>query len=152
MSATLTAVLQHGRNNPVAHCGIVQKGRAVFEDIAAFAASMPASYRRAFDPVEVASHAAIVSRRGAKATHVEAWDELPGRVVAVCIVADDRPGLLARISAALVAHEVAVVRAHGYTRAPRGAAKQAVDFLWLRRVKNGEPATLHHRRPASLRA
>jgi [protein-PII] uridylyltransferase len=120
----------------------VEKGRAVFEDIAAFAASMPVSYRRAFDPVEVASHAAIVAHRGAKPTHVEAWDELPGRVVAVCVVADDRPGLLAQISTALVAQEVDVVRAHGYTRVPRTGKKEAVDFLWLRRVKNGELASI----------
>jgi [protein-PII] uridylyltransferase len=116
----------------------MQKGRAVFEDIAAFAASMPASYRRAFDPVEVATHAAIVSRRDGKTTHIEAWDELPGRVVAVCIVADDRPGLFARISAALVAHEIDVVRAHGYVRKKEHEPDEAVDFLWLRRVRRGE--------------
>lgn len=121
---------------------LVQKPRAVFEDIAAFAASMPATYRRAFDPVEVATHAAIVARRGDKTTHLEAWDELPGRVVAVCVVADDRPGLLARISAALVAHEVDVVRAHGYGRTRRNGTKEAVDFLWLRRTRNGELTTI----------
>ncbi len=111
----------------------------MLEQVAEYAASMPASYREAFDPVEVATHAAIVARRRGRPTHVEAWDELPGRVVAVCVVADDRPGLLARISAALVAHEVDVVRAHGYCR-PLGSSgrMEAIDFLWLRRTRGGE--------------
>jgi len=126
----------------MANFAVVQKPRAVLEDIAAFAASMPATYRRAFDPVEIASHAAIVARRGDKTTHIEAWDELPGRVVAVCFVADDHPGLLARISAALVAHEVDVVRAHHYRRTTRDGTREAVDFLWVRRTRNGELRTI----------
>jgi [protein-PII] uridylyltransferase len=81
-------------------------------------------------------------RRGGRATHVEAWDELPGRVLCVCVVADDRPGLLARVSAALVAHEIDVVRAYGYTRKGRHSAAEAVGFLWLRRLCAGELDTL----------
>ena len=75
------------------------------ESVAEFVASMPTSYREAFahDEEAVEVHAGIASRREASATRVEIWKDLPERVVAICIVADDRPGLLSQISAALVA-------------------------------------------------
>lgn len=107
---------------------------------APFAASMPAAYHGAFDEDAIALHAAVVSRRESSATHVEIWKELPERVVAVCIVADDRPGLLSQISAALVAHEIDVVTAHAYVRTRADHTKEAVDFLWIRRVA-GEGGT-----------
>ncbi len=119
--------------------GVMRSDRASLEAVAAFAGSMPAAYREAFDPIEIAAHAAIVARRGPAPTHVESWDELPGRVLALCVVADDGPGLLARVSAALVAHEVDVVRAYGYARAN---THEAVMFLWVRRVVRGELASL----------
>lgn len=95
---------------------------------------MPASYREAFDQEARQAHAGIVSRRDTSATRVEIWQELPGRVVAVCIVADDRPGLLSQICSALVALEIDVVAAHAYGHARPDGALEAVDFLWLRRV------------------
>lgn len=101
---------------------------------------MPAAYHAAFDEAAIALHAAVVSRRESSATHVEIWKELPERVVAVCIVADDRPGLLSQISAALVAHEIDVVTAHAYVRTRADHTKEAVDFLWIRRVA-GEGGT-----------
>jgi UTP:GlnB (protein PII) uridylyltransferase len=122
--------------------GTVRRHRAALEDVAAFAASMPPSYREAFDPAEIATHAAIVARRGAGVTHVEPWDELPGRVLCVCVVAPDRAGLLARVSAALVAHEIDVVRAYGYTREGRDGVAEAICFFWLRRLRAGELETV----------
>jgi [protein-PII] uridylyltransferase len=100
--------------------------------VRAFAASMPAAYRAMFDAEAIETHAAIVARRGARVTHVEVWKELPERVVALCVVADDRPGLLSRISAALVAHDMDVVAAQAYGRGRR-TTREAVDFLWVRR-------------------
>jgi [protein-PII] uridylyltransferase len=101
--------------------------------VRAFASSMPASYRAMFDTEAIEAHAAIVARRNARTTHVEVWKELPERVVAICVVADDRPGLLSRISAALVAHDMDVVAAQAYGRGRSRAAREAVDFLWIRR-------------------
>lgn len=60
---------------------------------------MPTSYHEAFDDEAVETHAAIVSRRERSATRVEIWRELPERVVAICIVPEDRPGLLEIFSA-----------------------------------------------------
>lgn len=95
---------------------------------------MPARYRDSFDGVSIREHAAIVARRGQAPAHVEIWRRLPnGRAVA-CVIADDRPGLLALISAALVVQSLDVVSAQAYTRAvPDRDAAEAVDLLWLRR-------------------
>jgi UTP:GlnB (protein PII) uridylyltransferase len=99
-----------------------------------FIASMPASYREAFDDEAMVAHAGVASRREASATRVEIWKDLPERVVAICIVADDRPGLLSQISAALVAHAIDVVTAHAYCRARSNGTQEAIDLLWIRRV------------------
>ncbi|HSO39496.1 MAG TPA: hypothetical protein VLT33_43510 [Labilithrix sp.] len=104
------------------------------DDFDAFVASMPTSYHEAFDAQAVAAHAAVVARREGSATRVEIWKELPERVIAICVVADDRPGLLSQISAALVAEQIDVVSAHAYCRTRPDGAKEAVDILWIRRV------------------
>jgi UTP:GlnB (protein PII) uridylyltransferase len=108
---------------------------------------MPAAYREAFDDEAIEAHAGIIERRGSSPTWVELWKELPERVVALCIVADDRPGLLSQISAALVAHEIDVVTAHAYCRTCPDGRQEAVDFLWVRRVprNNGSIAPVRAR-------
>ena len=102
--------------------------------LAAFVASMPPEYRGAFDLEATRAHEAVVRRRGDRATHVEIWRELSERVVAVCVVADDRPGLLSRISAAMVGQHIDVVSAHGYCRRREDGSREAVDLLWIRRL------------------
>jgi UTP:GlnB (protein PII) uridylyltransferase len=122
------------------------------ESVEEFRASMPSSYREAFDDDAVEAHAAVVVRRAASATRVEIWKELPERVLAICIVADDRPGLLSQISAALVAHEIDVVTAHAYCRTRSDGSKEAVDFLWIRRVPraNGSIGPIRPRDVAAI--
>jgi UTP:GlnB (protein PII) uridylyltransferase len=95
---------------------------------------MPASYRRLFDEDAQHEHAAIVCRRGARPCHIEIWRKLPERVVAVLVAADDRPGLLSRVSAALVAHDMDVVAAQAYGHAREDGAREAVDLVWIRRL------------------
>ncbi len=104
------------------------------ERLAAFVASMPVEYRGAFDAEATLAHAEIVRRRGERPTHVEIWRELEGRVVAICVVADDAPGLLSRISAALVGAHIDVVSAHAYCRRREDGSVEAVDLLWIRRL------------------
>ncbi|MBX3224851.1 MAG: hypothetical protein KF795_30325 [Labilithrix sp.] len=110
--------------------------------IAAYVASMPPEYRGAFDAEATRAHAAIVERRGTHATHVEIWRELEGRVVAICVVADDAPGLLSRISAALVGARIDVVSAHAYCRRREDGGVEAVDLLWIRRLPGPTGAVL----------
>jgi [protein-PII] uridylyltransferase len=96
--------------------------------------SMPKGYREVFDQAAVETHAAIVQRRASAATRVELWRELADGVAALCVVADDCPGLLSRISAALVAHDFDVVAAQAFCRKRRDAQTEAVDFFWIRRL------------------
>jgi [protein-PII] uridylyltransferase len=95
---------------------------------------MPSGYRDVFDDGAIETHAAIVQRRGAGATRVELWRELPERVAALCVVADDCPGLLSRISAAFVAHDIDVIAAQAFCRKRPDAQVEAVDFFWVRRL------------------
>jgi [protein-PII] uridylyltransferase len=101
--------------------------------VVAFAASMPTPYRDAFDQDAIAIHAGIVARRGERACWVEAWREADDRTLALCVVADDQPGLVTRISAALVAEALDVASAHAYTRMTEDGRVEAVDFFWVRR-------------------
>ena len=122
------------------------------ESLEEFMASMPASYREAFDDEAMLAHAAVASRREASAMRVEIWKDLPERVVAICIVADDRPGLLSQISAALVALEIDVVTAHAFCRARGDGPVEAIDILWIRRVarKNGSIGPIRARDVAAI--
>lgn len=106
---------------------------------AAFLASMPASYRETFDDAAIAAHFAIVAGRDPGETRVEMWrEEEEEGLLAICVVADDRPGLLAKINQALVAHAIDVVTAHAFCREVMleqgGETVEAVDFLWIKRV------------------
>jgi [protein-PII] uridylyltransferase len=114
------------------------------DSTAAFRASMPDRYLKAFDPIAVAQHGAIVARRAAAAVHVEMWRQRkqPDEVRVLCVVADDRPGLLSFICAALVIQGMDILSAQAYTRSVVLArageiASEAVDFLWVRRDAAG---------------
>ncbi len=100
---------------------------------------MPERYRENFDAAAIAGHAAIVARRGRLSAHVEVSGRLPDGVTVVCVVADDRPGLLSRIAASLVIHSLDILSAQAYTRVSPSGTGEAVDFLWLRRVGAGGP-------------
>ena len=105
-----------------------------------FARSMPARYHELFDDGAMREHAAIAYRRAGAAAHVDIWREHGEGVFALCIVTDDRAGLLSLISAALVVHDLDVVAAQAYVRPIRGGAAEVVDFFWVRRAP-GDPFT-----------
>lgn len=118
-------------------------------DLEAFLASMPAAYRAAFDGEAFRAHESIVRRRTGRAIHVEIWRDAPippslspspSSIVTICVVADDRPGLLSCISSAMVAMRIDVVSAHAYCRKRKGRAVEAVDFLWIRRLPDVQGA------------
>jgi len=62
---------------------------------------------------------------------------------AICVIADDRPGLLATVSAALVSQDLDVVHAEAYTRRVDERTREAVDVFWVRdlRAANKEDIT-----------
>jgi UTP:GlnB (protein PII) uridylyltransferase len=79
-----------------------------------FLDSMPAAYARAFSGSEAREHAAIVVRRGAQLVHAEICAGLRGP--RVCVVADDRPGLLALMTDSFLVHGLRVKSAQVYCR------------------------------------
>jgi len=97
-----------------------------------FAASLPASYRSNFEVTAIAAHARVARERESAPANIGAFtsSRVPG--AAICVVADDRPGLLATISAALVLCGLDVIEAEAYTRRVKGQHDEAVDIFWVR--------------------
>jgi [protein-PII] uridylyltransferase len=110
--------------------------------VEAFARSMPTRYSVLFDPRAIRRHAAIAHRRGKRPAYAEVWRALGDGTAALCVVADDRPGLLSAIAAALVSHKLDVITALVFSRAGVGGEVEAVDFLWVRRSAPSDTAAI----------
>lgn len=107
-----------------------------------FAASLPESYRANFEAGAIAMHARVSRERESAPANIGAFvsNRVPG--AAICVVADDRPGLLATISAALVLCNLDVIEAEAYTRRVAGQHDEAVDIFWVRREAGDDRASL----------
>jgi [protein-PII] uridylyltransferase len=111
------------------------------ESVRVFASTLPDSYRRNFELGAIAEHARIAFEREATPANVGKFMSNRGSGEALCVVADDRPGLLATISAALVMCGLDVIEAEAYTRRLDGVPHEAVDVFWVRHeslAKRGE--------------
>jgi UTP:GlnB (protein PII) uridylyltransferase len=84
-----------------------------------FLASMPAPYRQASSTETAAEHAAIVARRGDRLAHAELCTSGSGGTV--CVVTDDRPGLLALLTEALLVHGLSIASAQAIAERCRAA-------------------------------
>lgn len=91
---------------------------------------MPAVYGDLYGASEIAEHAAIAARRGDRLVHAELWQSKGGPLV--CVVAEDRPGLLALMTDALLAQGMAIQSARAFCREVGRERAEAVDFLELR--------------------
>ena len=98
-----------------------------------FLDSMPAAYARAFSVSEVREHSDIVARRGAQLAHAELCTGPNGH--RVCVVADDRPGLLALVTDAFLVHGLSIKSAQVYCRRRPDGESEAVDFFELQPPK-----------------
>lgn len=107
----------------------------------AFAATMPDAYERLYGPSEIAEHAGIVSRRGTRLVHAELWQSAKGPIL--CVVAEDRPGLLALVTDALLAQGMAIQSARAFCREVGKDRVEAVDFLELRAPGGPEDVAAH---------
>lgn len=105
--------------------------------VSEFLASLPATYRTVFDSEAASEHAAIVSRRSG-AFYIEVWREMPDDLYVLCLVADDRPGLLSTITTALSSVGFHIEAAQIFTRKSI-PVNEALDFFW---VRLDPPATL----------
>jgi [protein-PII] uridylyltransferase len=105
-----------------------------------FAATMPEAYGSLYGSGEVAEHAAIASRRGARLVHAELWQSTKGPQL--CLVAEDRPGLLALVTDALLAQGMGIQSARAFGRVVGKDRFEAVDFLELRALAGPDDAQL----------
>jgi UTP:GlnB (protein PII) uridylyltransferase len=107
------------------------------EELSSFLATMPDPYPERHPMEEMRAHAAIVSRRSGALVHLETYPGPSGGEDAgtwLCVVTDDRPGLLSLLSAAIAAHSLDILNARVYTRARAGAPDEAVDLFAVRRL------------------
>lgn len=101
-------------------------------DLAGFLASMPAAYARVFDANEASEHASIAAARHGRPAHVSIWRTLPDGTAVLCIVADDRPGLLSLMCATLAKHWLSIRSAQVYCREREDGVVEAFDLFWVR--------------------
>src|SRR4051812_19652256 len=97
---------------------------------------MPKAYARAFLAHEIAEHVQIVARRGSELAHAEIWTGRSGP--RVCLVAEDRPGLLALVTDALLVHGLSIRSALVYCRQLPDRKPEALDLFELRQAKSGD--------------
>jgi [protein-PII] uridylyltransferase len=97
-----------------------------------FATSLPSTYRAAFDVQAIAAHARLAAERGEQLVNIGAFASSRAPGTPVCVIADDRPGLLATISAAIVICGLDVVYAEAHTRRLPNGVSEAVDVFFLR--------------------
>jgi [protein-PII] uridylyltransferase len=109
------------------------------EFTAAFAESLPRVYRDKYDPDVVVAHAGVSASRGDAKVAVGLFGRAGN---GLCVIADDRPGLLALISASLVVCRLDVNHAEVYTRKTEEGKKEAVDLFWVRKVDEKPGAAL----------
>ena len=96
-----------------------------------FVASMPARYAQTFSGLDIQQHASIVRARGQQLVHVDRFASMRHQGTALCIVAQDRPGLLATISAALTSADLSIMEAEIFTRRVSASMSEAVDLFWV---------------------
>lgn len=108
---------------------------------------MPTRYVLSVPPTDVVAHAGVLARfqadGRAKVACIGDDDELAA--TQVCVVADDRPGLLADIAAVLTASRLIVHAAQIHS-----CEAGAVDLFWVERVGGGRVAALTDRLEADL--
>jgi UTP:GlnB (protein PII) uridylyltransferase len=108
------------------------------EAVESFVTSMPRRYGVLFGPRVARCHAAIALCRRGKVAHAEVWRALPDGTTELCVVADDRPGLLVLVAGALASYRLDVMTAFIFSRAT-GAGHEAIDFFWVRRMDGAFP-------------
>ncbi len=114
---------------------------AELEFLPRFLASMPDRYLLASSAEAVVAHASIV-RRHREPVSVEVVPSLHPDATELCVVANDRPGLLSSIAAALAASRLEVLAAQVYSRSLDGDRKEAVDLFWVQGRSDDKEAVL----------
>ncbi|TKD12089.1 [protein-PII] uridylyltransferase [Polyangium fumosum] len=97
-----------------------------------YLASMPERYLLSNAPAAIASHAELARKHEGRTVSVALVPSRHPQAAEICVVAADRPGLLASITAALAASRLEVHAAQIHSRHLPGGAVEAVDLFWVR--------------------
>jgi UTP:GlnB (protein PII) uridylyltransferase len=111
---------------------------------------MPAAYHAQFNETDARDHAAIVWRRNHSIAHIEQWIAPQCDAIWLCVVTDDRPGLLASLSAAITAHSLNILDAKIFCHMDAKQRSEAVDFFRVVPVTANAPNTLNTTELAAL--
>lgn len=104
--------------------------RASAEFTTDFVASLPRVYSEKYSKDVILAHASVASGRTKGQVAVGLFGKAGN---GLCVVADDRPGLLATISGALVLCSFDVNHAEVFTRSLGEGGREAVDLFWVRK-------------------
>ncbi|MEO7109036.1 MAG: [protein-PII] uridylyltransferase [Polyangiaceae bacterium] len=99
---------------------------------AEFVASMPERYLLANAPEAIARHAGLALERAPGSANAGIVSTRHPEIFELCVVTDDRPGLLASIAAAITANRLEVLAAQVYSRGTSADGIEAVDLFWVR--------------------
>jgi [protein-PII] uridylyltransferase len=94
-------------------------------------AALPERFFLTSDPDSIIEQARVVEARGERASNVARVPSRHPDAAAICIVADDRPGLLAAIAAVITSNWLEILTAEVFSH-PVGAEREALDLFWVR--------------------
>jgi len=101
------------------------------EPLEALLDALPERYFLASAPESIVRHARVVAARGDQPSHVARVPSRHPGAAELCVVATDRPGLLAGIAAVITANRLEVLTAEVYSH-PVGVEREALDLFWVR--------------------
>jgi [protein-PII] uridylyltransferase len=105
--------------------------RASAEFTTDFVESLPRAYAEKYPKDVILAHASVASGRTKGQVAVGLFGKAGN---GLCVVADDRPGLLSVISGALVLCSFDVNHAEVFTRSVPEGRREAVDLFWVRKL------------------
>jgi [protein-PII] uridylyltransferase len=103
----------------------------------AFLTSMPERYLLSNSPPEISAHAALARKAEGHAVVAGLVPSRYPEAAELCIIAADRPGLLAALTAAVAASRLEVHKAEIHSRTLPDGTVQAVDLFWVRHRSDG---------------
>jgi [protein-PII] uridylyltransferase len=99
--------------------------------------SMPARYLLSNEPESIANHLAVAERAKQHSYAVAMFPTRDADILELCVVAPDRPGILALLAAAMVDCRLAVHAAQILSHAVEAGQVQAIDLFWVRGLDSG---------------
>ncbi|MET0592009.1 MAG: [protein-PII] uridylyltransferase [Polyangiaceae bacterium] len=113
------------------------KDPATLPFLSAFLESMPERYLFSNSPEEIAAHALLAKKAEGQPVTAGLVPSRYPEAAELCVIAADRPGLLAALTAAVAASRLEVHKAEIHSRTLSDGTVQAVDLFWVRHRADG---------------